>query len=303
MTIAYDNATFNSTATDASFSHTITGSADNPALLVFTLLQNGTQTLGTVSYAGTEMPQAGVADVGFCFVYAHYLTNPPVGANTVSVTQTQGSLRVIAASYTGVDPQNPIRSVFTDDGGGNATSITLTDALSGDLQVAAGGTREDTSGLGSITWSNSETERLENGDSGTGARIAVADLDPDTGTTMGFDDPNDDYTALIGFALVPASAGKTRAIKYFYDINDPRGIIRDELGRVVPPWQVQANNWIRVSGIFLPTSKKYASFTQDPELAYIEEVQYSVRGGLRIKTSRGELTEVLFARAASGKTL
>jgi len=104
-------------------------------------------------------------------------------------------------------------------------------------------------------------------------------------------------------SVMPASAARTRAVKYFHDINDPAGRIFDDLGRVVPPWELEPDNWIRVTGLFLPTSTKYASFTQDPELAYIEEVSFSVRGGLRIKTNRGEMTEVLLARAAGGKTL
>ena len=60
---------------------------------------------------------------------------------------------------------------------------------------------------------------------------------------------------------------------------------------------------IKVTGIGLPTSKEYSSFVQDPSIAYIEEVTFSARGGLRIKTNRGEMTDVLLARAAGGKTL
>ncbi len=112
-----------------------------------------------------------------------------------------------------------------------------------------------------------------------------------------------DEWSIVAVPLKPAPTETSRAIKYFHDINDPGGRIIDDKGRHVQPWEMKPNNWIRVTGLFLPTSTKYTSFTKDPELAYIEEVSYSVRGGLRIKTNRGEMTEVLLARAAGGKTL
>jgi len=100
--------------------------------------------------------------------------------------------------------------------------------------------------------------------------------------------------------LNAAVSGKSRAIEYFYDIYS--GVILDARGHPVSPWEVKANRWIKVTGVFPPTSTKYDSFGEDPEVAYIESVKVRRGGDLQIKTSKGDLGEVILARAAGGAT-
>jgi len=232
-----------------------------------------------------------------------YMTNPPKGANDIVVTWGANAwFAVGAVSYTGVSQSTPfgtgvVAKANDTDGNVDVTSGT------GEVVIDFYSTYH-TSGH-TIADGAGQTERVNktHGATSWDAGLGISEEAGAATVNMAWTHSAARDRINYGIPLKPATAGKSRSVKYFHDINDPGGRIYNELGSVVSPWELKPNNWIRVTGLFLPTSTKYASFTQDPELAYIEEVSFSIRGGLRIKTNRGEMTEVLLARAAGGKTL
>lgn len=109
--------------------------------------------------------------------------------------------------------------------------------------------------------------------------------------------------AHIAVAIKPYIETIRRPIEYTYDIWETNPQVRDAAGRIVPPGQVRANRWIRLLGATQPTSERPLSFVDDPEIAYIEGVQYDGETGrLTIQTSRGEFGDVIVARAAGKST-
>jgi hypothetical protein len=236
--------------------------------------------------------------------WIYYLPSPPAGEGTVTVNgdwAAGNNIIGMSMSYTGVNTSSPFGTVASSASGASTSAdITLTSEDTGvciDLFAARGGA--------TIAVTGGQTLRVST-NAGVGGAIIYSGMSDEAGAAsveMSWDASVSNVIGLIGAPLRPAIAGKARAVKYFHDIYDPGGRIFDDLGKVVPPWELKPNNWIKVTGLFLPSSKVYSSFVQDPTVAYIEEVTFSARGGLRIKTNRGEMTDVLLARASGGKTL
>ena len=308
MSLAFDNATSAvvATSTTATFDHVT--SADDNRILLAAATSYGGGLVDTPTYGGdatTKLSTNAVADGQW---NSYYLLAPKSGTNAFSFTAAAGTPNItwVLATYAGVDQTTPWDTVYSTSSG-PSTGATIDDTLTsakGEIVVAMAGAYsnpyEATLG-GDLT-----TLRLDSGLGGTGGtavRTYLADGGGLPAFTSRLNYAYEIGAFLVNVSLRPATAGKARGVKYFHDINDPYGRILDDLGRVVSPWELRPNRWIKVTGLFLPTSVRYPSFTQDPELAYIEEVSFSIRGGLKIKTSRGELTEVLLARAAGGKTL
>lgn len=109
--------------------------------------------------------------------------------------------------------------------------------------------------------------------------------------------------AHVAVAIKPYIETIRRPIEYTYDIWETNPQVRDAAGRVIHPGLVRSNRWIRLLGATQPTSERPLSFVDDPEIAYIESVQYDGETGrLTIQTSRSELGEVIVARAAGRST-
>jgi hypothetical protein len=315
MAVTLDFATdANMNTSNADIGLTI-GNLDNTLLLVgygqhrqTTDASIGAQ---SISFGGDALTSHTTIDGTFrTSLDVYKLVSPAIGAGTLNIqrntSDAEGPIQLIIASFGGVDAD----TLFTGEAEFASTAVTN---MSSDTLAASAGSFVFDIGMISAGDSNSNTLVMGT-DSTLGAQREITTTNSylmggsyrtaPAGTTL----MNWSWTGSAPYvhwlAEISATAvGRARSIKYFFDMYDPDGRILDEQGRTVPPWEIEPDSWMRVTGLFLPTSTKYGTFTQDPELAYIEEVKYSTRGGLRIKTNRGELTEVLLARAAGGKTL
>ena len=306
MSIQFESLTeATRTSSDANISHTTAGV--NRLLIACTLLSsNATTGITSMTYAGDAMTKFSTNDAGPStnttqrFMEVWYHIAPALGSNDLNFTQDTNSAAYLAIhNYTGVNQTSP---VSTDTTSSNLTSNIQTNVTSAVDELVFDFISVFESGT-SLAPEAGQTQRAFDDGALANTTPATSEKQGDASVTMGWTTTGPENLTQIAFALKPAAAGIQRAVTYFHDVNDPAGRIYDDKGRIIQPWELKANNWIRVSGIFSPTSVRYASFTQDPELAFIEEVSYNTRSGLRIKTNRGELTDVLLARAAGGKTL
>jgi hypothetical protein len=105
MAIAFDaktGFTFNSSASNITYSHTCTGSDE---ILWVGVSIRSTRTVTSVTYNGVAMTQSGsTSGTANILNYLFYLTNPATGTNTVSVTQSAAdTITSCSASFTGVN--------------------------------------------------------------------------------------------------------------------------------------------------------------------------------------------------------
>lgn len=306
----------NPAGTDATLAMTCSGQ-DRFAFLYVACRNNGTAPTGsTPTYGGvamTKLSSNATTSNADCNDEVWYLVNPPVGANNFFFNMGLGfqasdqNLSAIGLNYTGVDPTAPLGTYGTSNVtvASNAAPQVLSVPLTGATGevfvdfccfVSASTNEVATVGAG-------QTERANLvGAANNRPCVSISDIPGAASISMerSITRVNAIVATLTAVPLKPAPTGKARALEYFYDIHS--GYILDALGNRLQPWEIKPNRWIRVSGYLLPSGKKFASYTEDPEVAYIEEVAYTDRG-VSIKTNRGELTEVLFARAAGGKTL
>ena len=303
MTVVFDAAAENSgdTADTTTFSHTCTGT--NLLLVVGVTYGYEHPNITSVTYGGNVLTNLTTDVQEQVDQSIWYMTNPPKGANDVSVGWSGNAWFAIGSvSYTGVDQNTPFGTGASAKAADTDGNVDVTSGV-GELVIDCYSTyHTSTHTIAAVA---GQTERINKTHGATTWDAGVGMSEKTGAATVNMAWTHDASRDRInyGIPLKPASAGKARSIKYFHDIYDPDGRIFDDLGKVVLPWALKPNNWIKVTGLFAPSSVEYASFTQDPSLAYIEEVSFSARGGLRIKTNRGELTEVLLARAAGGKTL
>lgn len=231
-------------------------------------------------------------------IYCWGILAPKEGAqNVIASWTTSRRSNFNVSSYVGVDQDLPYGpgTVKKEVGTSTNSSVSLT-SIPGEMCISGVSYRTTTGE--SITVGTGQTTLRNNFE-----RPAIGASYKAGATTvqMYYDFSVAREHGQIGLPMRAFPPGQARGIEYFYDIYSDD--ILDAQGRKIPPWEIKANRWIKVTGVFLPSPIEYESFVQDPTLAYIEEVSYNVRGGLKIKTSRGELTDVLLARAAGGKTL
>lgn len=300
MAIQFDaTAESASTTGTETFAHTCTGDDR----IIFASISGVNTAVSTASYAGIGMTQIDSKSFGTIVAEMWYLANPPTGANNVIVTGA-AHLAVVSHSYTGVDITNPLgesQTAGATDQAGTVNVVAQPGWMVVDCYADQSDSEPASEGAGQTLVGGARQGGLTND---SNAQVTVSYELGSALTTMSWTSQTGGVnTALVAVALKPKGTAKVRAVKYFHDIYDPGGRIFDDLGRVVAPWELKPNNWIKVTGVFLPSSKEYSTFVQDPSVAYIEEVTFSTRGGLRIKTNRGEMTDVLLARAAGGKTL
>ena len=292
-------------SSNASWSHTV--AAGSYRIGIAGVAHNvQTEDITSMTWGGVDMTLIASTSVSNVEGSLYYITSPAVGVSSVNV-QTGAAVRIgaISATFTGVEISDPIGTAETATVSPSTSVADTVTTEVGWMAVDFVAVIADLENQYAVDGSQVEIDK-QFVNEGTEANNAFAGMSYEvaTGPSVEMLWGLDTKTAcMITVPLKTASIGKVRAVKYFHDINDPGGRIIDDTGRIVPPWEVRPNNWIRVTGLFLPTTTIYESFAHDPELAYIEEVGYSIRGGLRIKTNRGELTEVLLARAAGGKSL
>jgi len=300
MAIQFDaTAESASTTGTETFAHTCTG-LDR---IIFASISGVNASVSTASYAGLGMTQVDAQSYGTIRAEMWYLANPPTGANNVVVSGAP-HLAVVSHSYTGVDINAPLgesQTAGSTDQTGTVDVVAQAGWMVVDCYADQSDSEPASQGAGQTLVGGVRQGGATN-DSNAQVSVSYEPGSPLT-TTSWTSQSGGINTALVAVALKPKGTAKVRAVKYFHDIYDPGGRIFDDLGKVVAPWEVRPNNWIKVTGLGLPTPKEYASFVKDPTLAYIEEVSFSSRGGLRIKTNRGEMTDVLLARASGGQTL
>jgi len=120
------------------------------------------------------------------------------------------------------------------------------------------------------------------------------------GATTTFDYTGNTHVGVWGFSLRPSVGLRARAVKYYFNIWDPKPEIKDVQGRVIPPDQLRGDSWLEMQGAKLPQSEIYDSFIEDPSKARIIEV--ATRGdSATLKASRSQFADVLIKRAASGR--
>lgn len=320
MAIVFD-AGAEATDTDASsltFAHTVTEGGSGKILVVACGGEEATTDVVTgVTYGGdTLLALDGTSDtlVGSCYLgKLWYTTTPKSGSNNVVASLASGNLShfwAISASFTGVSASTPFGTPVydttesSDVDSDHTQSVDVTSAAtelvidaicahgSGDAGLVAGANQTE---VGDPVVDDGANPRSHGGMSyETGAAT----------TTMSWTQEQfvQDWVQ-FAVALKPASSGRSRAVHYFYDVNDPLLRILDDQGRPVPAWEIKPDRWMKVTGIFLPSASKPDSFIEDPELAYIESVTFLPNGNLQIRTSRAEFAEVILARAAGQTTL
>ena len=302
MAIQFDSKAEGSASAGAGLTIPFTApSGENRVVLAY-LGTEGRPVSCTATYGGLAMTEfvhiqsgTGASDAQ---LWGFYLVNPPVGANNLVFTlntaaQKTGSI----LCYTGVDVLNPIGTPVTaTQSSGTTPSVAVTsqadwlivDALTVNNQtmtVGAGQTQRVNLKPGWWTIANSE-------EAGAGT------------VTMSWTLGGTAQACLVGVPLIPARLEQGRAISYFFDVWDPEQRVLDEWGARVEPWDILPDRWIAVMGWLLPTSRTYDTFVEDPRLAYIEAAEYDdASGQLAITASRGELSDVILARASQGSNV
>ncbi|MBN1421611.1 MAG: DUF2341 domain-containing protein [Planctomycetes bacterium] len=129
---AYDAASNVGTASDSTgltWSHTTSGS--ERLLIVGVSIQNASsQTVSSVTYAGTNLTQAGAATNGTAVrSEIWYLVAPATGANDIVVTLSAAAqFAAGAASFTGVHQTSPLGTFASATGTGTAPSANVSSA-------------------------------------------------------------------------------------------------------------------------------------------------------------------------------
>lgn len=235
-----------------------------------------------------------------------YIYSPAAGVNNIVADSAPAVVTnggAVAVSYVGTRSGDVFGATSSNSIGAGASISTPVTGYDDGIVVAAGAKE----GNLALTTHADQTER-GTADYGLGGgfnnRTTVSDERGAGTVTVSYSHADGLSLGIIAVPLRPAETGRARAISYTFDIWDPDQKILDEQGRNVPAWEVKRDRWIRVTGLTLPSSAVYESFSDDPEVAYIESVIYDdMAGSLSIKTSRGELGEVILARAAGRKTL
>lgn len=86
-------------------------------------------------------------------------------------------------------------------------------------------------------------------------------------------------------------------VKYMINVWEPNGKITDDQGAVINPDEVNANEWIRLSGSAKPTSTVYTSNVDDPNISFIESVSYRhEQDRVTIQTSKESMLQAFLKR-------
>jgi hypothetical protein len=96
---------------------------------------------------------------------------------------------------------------------------------------------------------------------------------------------------------------RDRLVKYSHNTFQSRRagkvIVRDNLGRTLPPEQIEVDNWLFSGAFGFPTPTKYDSLLEDPDTFYVESIEVS-RGEVRIGTDRESFLDTILRRLGRG---
>jgi len=111
------------------------------------------------------------------------------------------------------------------------------------------------------------------------------------------------YTSATGLAAqrpklyVRWREPSVRLIRYSIDVWDPEERIMDNQGQIVSPDRVNANEWIRLIGAGLPSSRVYDDLIADPQVSYIESVSYRMDSDkVNIKATKESMIQSFLKR-------
>jgi len=85
---------------------------------------------------------------------------------------------------------------------------------------------------------------------------------------------------------------------YYMDALDPEAKVYDRNGREVPPNEIRPNNFIRVTGLDLPSSKKYDNLIEDPAVSMIVGAKMRKGGAVQITPDRNVFGDAILKRLA-----
>jgi hypothetical protein len=122
--------------------------------------------------------------------------------------------------------------------------------------------------------------------------------------TLTMDDADNQQSFFFYIAIGPPIVDyRARLVRYLHNTymsrRAGRPIIRDTLGRELPPEQVEIDNWIFSGGFSYPTPVKYDNLLEDPNTFYAETIDV-VEGRLSIGTDRESFLETLIRKMGRG---
>lgn len=304
MAIGYDACATGSTglATTLTVAHTC---AIDPNRYLLVGIKGATDPNISVAYAGAPMTQlmAGLLETNYG-VWG--LVNPASGLNNIVVTHLTGSARMTlnSISFYGVDQVFPVReNVRSNNGILTVFTATFTANFIGDMMVL-GCSRTQ----GSANWTAvaDQTEVCEiavgySTDAGSHDitwYYAVADAAPDS---MQAEASVARQGECIATALRPYVPAMGRAVRYYFNIWDPRAAVRDRNDRIVPPSELEPDSWVEVQGHVLPDPAAYETFIVDPTKARVVEVN-ATENGATMRANRSQFADVLISRASAGRS-
>lgn len=313
MSIVYDAGVSRFETRDTPFTEPFTiGAAGSDRILLVTAYFAGAQAPTSVTYAGIAMTQYASKTIGgaqACDIYLYYLLGPPVGTADIVLNFSGGSDQVglVATSYTGVDQASPfIGAAQTTSATGSAAALSINVASQiNDLAVAHYVCVSLGSGSGILAVGAGETARINDDSvvSGGSVGFGASDEAGASSVAMSWDPTNTEDHGMICVSLRRSTASSKRAVRYTIDAFDAAKRIRDPNGRTVPGYEVEADAWGRIGGLFIPSPERPNSLLDDPSAFYVEGVEYDDESGsITIETSRGQLGEVMLRRLTQGST-
>ena len=248
-------------------------------------------------YAGVNMTQA-FNRVGTALrVLGYYLLAPATGVNNLVINFSGNTANWLSIqSYVGVEQAIGVRAAASTSGNSTINTATCVSQV-GDHVVYGGQNSFGTNGVAVAPL----LQQCRTGGGGGFNNYYAADQPGLAGnTTSSYVIPTSEWVGCGAYALIPSVGLRGRAVKYYYDLWDPKPSVKDIQGKVVPPDQLRSDAWIEMQGAVLPQSEIYDSFVEDPSKARVVEVSAKTDDAT-LKASRSQFAEVLIKRAAGGR--
>jgi hypothetical protein len=99
------------------------------------------------------------------------------------------------------------------------------------------------------------------------------------------------------YMVIDYSLPSIRLTRYHLNVWDAKSKIKDAEGRIVPPDEIEANEWLRLIGAGRPTTKAYDTLVEDPTVCYIENVSYRMEpNSAKIRGSKESILQSFLKR-------